>query len=61
MLHAASLEVVHPVTGEALVLQAPLPPDFVAALGALGLAAPERLPDVVDGGPAGGAGAAAAA
>jgi 23S rRNA pseudouridine955/2504/2580 synthase len=31
-LHAGSLEIPHPVTGEPLRLEAPLPPDCVALL-----------------------------
>jgi 23S rRNA-/tRNA-specific pseudouridylate synthase len=30
MLHAARLDFVHPVTGDAVMLRAPLPEDFVA-------------------------------
>lgn len=36
-LHAAKLAFVHPVTGESLSFQAPLPPDMRAALAAWGL------------------------
>jgi 23S rRNA-/tRNA-specific pseudouridylate synthase len=36
-LHAAALALAHPRGGAALRVQAPLPPDFVAALQALGL------------------------
>jgi 23S rRNA pseudouridine1911/1915/1917 synthase len=36
MLHAARLSLRHPVTGEPLVLEAPLPDDFLRALRALG-------------------------
>jgi 23S rRNA pseudouridine1911/1915/1917 synthase len=35
-LHAFRLAFVHPVTGEALALHAPLPPDLRAAVGGLG-------------------------
>lgn len=35
LLHAAELALTHPVTGERLVLQAPLPSDFAAALALL--------------------------
>ena len=35
MLHAASLRIAHPVTGEPLEFEAPLPDDFVAMQGAL--------------------------
>jgi 23S rRNA pseudouridine1911/1915/1917 synthase len=37
MLHAARLEILHPVTGVRLVLEAPVPDDFRAAEAALGL------------------------
>jgi 23S rRNA pseudouridine1911/1915/1917 synthase len=36
-LHASRLELVHPVTGATLALRAPVPPDFRAAISALGL------------------------
>lgn len=36
-LHAAAMELTHPVTKATLILSAPLPPDFVACLEALGL------------------------
>jgi 23S rRNA pseudouridine1911/1915/1917 synthase len=36
-LHAFRLAFTHPVTGEALAFEAPLPPDFQNLLGALGL------------------------
>ncbi len=38
MLHARSLTLAHPITGEHLTLVAPLPPDFTAALARLRLA-----------------------
>ena len=38
MLHAARLELAHPVTGARLVLEAPVPADFAAAAAGLGLA-----------------------
>lgn len=36
MLHAATLGFVHPVTGEAVSLRSPLPPDFTAVVDRLG-------------------------
>ncbi len=39
-LHAAELAIEHPITGEALVLEAPLPLDLSAPLAAMGLDAP---------------------
>ncbi len=41
MLHAASLELRHPISGEPLLVKAPLPPDFVACLSLLGKTAHE--------------------
>ena len=35
MLHAQRLTLTHPVTGAPLCIEAPLPGDFAAALGAL--------------------------
>ena len=43
LLHAATLDLTHPVSGEPLRLAAPLPPDFVVALEAVGLAVPGDL------------------
>lgn len=37
-LHAVELAVEHPITGEALVLAAPLPDDLAGPLAAMGLA-----------------------
>jgi 23S rRNA-/tRNA-specific pseudouridylate synthase len=34
-LHAASLELLHPVTGKPLKVESPLPPDMAAAVAAL--------------------------
>jgi tRNA pseudouridine65 synthase len=36
-LHARSLELTHPVTGERLVVEAPLPPDLAGPLERIGL------------------------
>jgi 23S rRNA pseudouridine1911/1915/1917 synthase len=44
LLHAATLDLVHPVTGAHLSLAAPLPDDFLAALGVVGLSVPADLP-----------------
>jgi 23S rRNA pseudouridine1911/1915/1917 synthase len=43
LLHAATLDLLHPGTGEPLRLAAPLPPDFAAALDVLGLECPADL------------------
>ena len=43
LLHAATLDLVHPVSGEALALAAPLPADFLAALALVGLSVPTEL------------------
>ena len=39
LLHAASLELEHPASGQPLRVAAPLPDDFLSALGLLGLPA----------------------
>ena len=44
LLHAATLDLVHPATGAHLSLAAPLPDDFLAALGVVGLSVPADLP-----------------
>ena len=55
LLHAATLDLAHPGTGEPLRLAAPLPPDFRAALDLLGLDCPADLaaglPDMAGWGP----------
>ena len=43
LLHAATLDLTHPATGDPLRLAAPLPADFVAALEAVGLPIPADL------------------
>jgi 23S rRNA pseudouridine1911/1915/1917 synthase len=42
LLHAARLAIAHPVTGEALVFEAPLPPAFLEAIARLALLEPPR-------------------
>jgi RluA family pseudouridine synthase len=44
LLHAFSLRLLHPITGEPLMLQAPYPADFSAALEATGLRARQAEP-----------------
>ncbi|MEW5307122.1 MAG: hypothetical protein WDW36_009538 [Sanguina aurantia] len=41
MLHAVALRLVHPVSGQALLLYAPPPADFIACVGALGMSMPD--------------------
>ncbi len=43
VLHAWRLELVHPLTGEAMLLEAPLPADLLPFLAAVGLDAPPLL------------------
>ena len=35
MLHAARIEIAHPITGKPLKLEAPVPPDYIASLALL--------------------------
>ena len=42
LLHAAALELAHPATGRPLHVAAPLPEDFLCALGVLSLPAPSQ-------------------
>jgi len=48
-LHAWKLELPHPVTGETLRLEAPLPKELLEALGALNLPPPPPPPGVESG------------
>jgi hypothetical protein len=43
MLHAASLEVPHPVAGGRIVINAPPPDDFLAVVAAAGIEMPADL------------------
>jgi hypothetical protein len=43
MLHALKLDIPHPTAGGRIVLSAPPPDDFLAALSAAGLAMPADL------------------
>jgi hypothetical protein len=63
-LHAASLSITHPRTGQPLTVTAPLPPDFRQAMAQLGLSqpgdeGPAAAAEAASGLPAGGEAAAA--
>ena len=46
LLHAARMRVIHPRSGQELVLEAPLPDDFEQALERLEIAKPQELPSM---------------